>query len=1180
MADAPRPPVRTVRALIVAGRPEVEPACRLLADGLTRAGVDVNRLSYRDYLTAGERILRFLGSGRREDELLMLYLGGETVLGAAGLYFSLVPTVPRGPAEIGVDLAGLASLMNGPGRYAVLLDARSPKQAVDRLRGPRLAVLAYRRQATRATSGEFLATRLSRGLDAGDLGWGDGRIDLLEVRRYLGGGEETPGEVALRADGDPSDYVIGWLEPRPRPTFQPNPLPRPATVFVGRERELARITEMLTDRRDRPPLVAITGPGGIGKTQLAIHVVSAVQDRYGGIAYLSAKDGFDTAMVRFAATAGLMSSRGHFQDAMESLHLVDRPTLFIVDDVDPDDPNLRPAELRVELPPECAMVLVGPKAPPGMARHAVTLEGLRPAEVIELLARLGAGGEGVHSRLLARVQGSPLFARLLAGSLAEGELGEGASSLRVVVERSYRRLEAGAAALFRRASLVPAALVADGMDVELAEVLVGDGGAENFEALRDAGLFTELVGGRMDFTHPQVREYAAERFEEDEDAGEREPVRRRVRGWLLGHTHHQPEPRIARDYWTVDDQLDYAPYADAIAAFIRHRDTAPPLTIGIKAQWGEGKTSLMRMVQQRLDPPDPEGRPARIHLTERSRTRLRGRRRRRRSEPEPERRVSTREVLDRAAGPPEPVEDLEAAPADQIAPGDEWRATVWFNPWMYQSSEQVWAGMAYEIIRQVTERLSIGDRERFWLELNLSRLDTEAVRRRAYRILWSRVLPLLLTAGLTAVLALLVLLVGGGAAWARYLARGGIVGAAGVAVVGCLVQRARFHGQAAAGPFAKLVSDPDRLMPDPGYADRLGFLHLVHDDIRKVLRLVATEDRPLVVFVDDLDRCSPGTVAQVIEAINLFLAGEFPNCVFVLAMEPALVAAHVEVTYKELVTALREGHAPTGEWTTLGWRFLEKIVQLPLSLPKTQPAGEVTAYVRSLLDMDGRRTAVRRQHVPVRDGPPVRVSDDVEEVAVPPPAAAPLPAPAVDLALVRRIAETLAAREPTVTTLPDLARQVQAELRPDAGEDPLLPETVRAVERVFGDLYSDADAADAMEAALPALASANPREIKRYINLFRFYTFIVQRQRLQGIPAPSGDSIAKLAALAIRWPHLLPVLSRDGSVICGLEEAARDDDTWKAATNTAGLLPRHGTDELRTFLSHRPEIGRIAARLL
>lgn len=46
------------------------------------------------------------------------------------------------------------------------------------------------------------------------------------------------------------------------------------------------------------------------------------------------------------------------------------------------------------------------------------------------------------------------------------------------------------------------------------------------------------------------------------------------------------EPAIISDYWTVGDQLGYASYADAIAEFIRHQDTRPPLTIGIKAPWG------------------------------------------------------------------------------------------------------------------------------------------------------------------------------------------------------------------------------------------------------------------------------------------------------------------------------------------------------------------------------------------------------------------------------------------------------------------------------------------------------------------------------------------------------------------------------------------------------------------
>ena len=43
-------------------------------------------------------------------------------------------------------------------------------------------------------------------------------------------------------------------------------LPRPLTEFVGREVEISTITELLVDN----PLLNLFGPGGIGKTRLAI----------------------------------------------------------------------------------------------------------------------------------------------------------------------------------------------------------------------------------------------------------------------------------------------------------------------------------------------------------------------------------------------------------------------------------------------------------------------------------------------------------------------------------------------------------------------------------------------------------------------------------------------------------------------------------------------------------------------------------------------------------------------------------------------------------------------------------------------------------------------------------------------------------------------------------------------
>src|SRR4030095_12107062 len=66
----------------------------------------------------------------------------------------------------------------------------------------------------------------------------------------------------------------------------------------------------------------------------------------------------------------------------------------------------------------------------------------------------------------------------------------------------------------------------------------------------------------------------------------------------------QPNPTLARDYWTTEDALGYGAYARAFSKFIQHQTPKPPLTIGIKGPWGAGKTSVMRMVQSLLDPPD------------------------------------------------------------------------------------------------------------------------------------------------------------------------------------------------------------------------------------------------------------------------------------------------------------------------------------------------------------------------------------------------------------------------------------------------------------------------------------------------------------------------------------------------------------------------------------------------
>jgi hypothetical protein len=626
---------------------------------------------------------------------------------------------------------------------------------------------------------------------------------------------------------------------------------------------------------------------------------------------------------------------------------------------------------------------------------------------------------------------------------------------------------------------------------------------------------------------------------------------------------------VGRDFYTLIDTAGYAAYAEAITRAIQHTDTRPPLTIGIKGSWGAGKTSLMRMVQDALEWPSgqPSGsgplRPIELTPTARARTALED--------------TPADELEDTLADPPDPAPaaelepvrngtvfrrlralrrrsaqgpaKIEASPSpDNLGTGPydkAWRPTVWFNPWMYQDGEQVWAGLAYEIIKQITERMSVTERENFWLRLNLSRVDEQAVRRKVYGLIVDRLVPWAVGA-LVCVAVGLALLAVHLSRWFTVSLTGGapVLLAAVTAVQSVSVLKSRvsgslaqlvqpmgavrqFTGSAVHGAYDELVSSPD-------YLAKAGFFYFVHADVQRVLDLVATERRPLVVFVDDLDRCSPGTVVQVIEAINLFLAGNYPNSIFVIAMEPEMVAAHIEAAYSGLVEAL----ADTGP-SALGWRFLEKIVQLPLALPAME-AERKARYIELLF-----------------------------QGTVPVAPAAPVPAePAVPAAT------SLAAAVQTSQSLPGPASPAQAQV------------IRQIIDRKLSEDSAEVGAVIAF--AAPHLA-ANPREIKRFVNVFRFLVMIDSERGLQGLPS-LGDlrAIAKVAVLHLRWPDLLALLGQltaDGDTYFErLERIPAGTDLGAIAftgiDRTSRVLRRLTTPELWSFLNLAPEIGGVIRHYL
>jgi predicted ATPase/class 3 adenylate cyclase len=71
-------------------------------------------------------------------------------------------------------------------------------------------------------------------------------------------------------------YQLGAAEFPPLKSLYRTNLPVPATPFLGRERELSEVAGLLADTR----LLTLTGPGGTGKTRLALQAVAAAADMY------------------------------------------------------------------------------------------------------------------------------------------------------------------------------------------------------------------------------------------------------------------------------------------------------------------------------------------------------------------------------------------------------------------------------------------------------------------------------------------------------------------------------------------------------------------------------------------------------------------------------------------------------------------------------------------------------------------------------------------------------------------------------------------------------------------------------------------------------------------------------------------------------------------------------------
>jgi len=411
------------------------------------------------------------------------------------------------------------------------------------------------------------------------------------------------------------------------PVRAPFVVPSYLTPFIGREREVAAVRARLLDPDTR--LLTLTGPGGVGKTRLALQVAAAARDAFaGGVAFVSLAAVADPGLVlpTIAQVLGVEAAAGQPVAATLAGALRGKRMLLVLDNAEQVLPaGAEVQALLLDAPGVTALVTsraalrmrgerlhaVGPlevptpplPPPDALARYeAVRLFVARAMDVAPDFAVTDATAPAV-AEICARLDGLPLAIELAAArvrSLPPDELRVRLSSrlrvaasgardlparqqtLRATIDWSHDLLDAGERALFARLGVFQGGCTLAAVEAVCATT--GDpplDALDGVEALLDKSLLRreDGLGGEARFAMLEtIHEYARERLAQ---RSEEATLRRAHADYVLALVK-RAEPELTgagQATWLARLDADYDNIRAALAWAWEHADDDDELAL-------------------------------------------------------------------------------------------------------------------------------------------------------------------------------------------------------------------------------------------------------------------------------------------------------------------------------------------------------------------------------------------------------------------------------------------------------------------------------------------------------------------------------------------------------------------------------------------------------------------------